>query len=179
MINPLPLKQSTATFKINLPFLSSIYPKHAFNSSPNFTTLNPVPFRQNSFFKKYTHIPTTFQPVLKSHELLFIRYTHIYTYISWTAQVTTWIVIKVSIIQKKTYTHTHREDTQKTHRERGTNHRRGRVGGGGGGGRKGSVSRGISNAVINRKSKRVKRAGREIKSDGRTACIVHGCISAP
>lgn len=52
-------------------------------------------------------------------------------------------------------------------------------GGGGGGGRKGSVSRGISNAVINRKSKRVKRAGREIKSDGRTACIVHGCISAP
>lgn len=51
--------------------------------------------------------------------------------------------------------------------------------GGGGGGRKGSVSRGISNAVINRKSKRVKRAGREIKSDGRTACIVHGCISAP
>ena len=39
-------------------------------------------------------------------------------------------------------------------------------------GRKGgwrSVSRGISNAVINRKSKRVKRAGREIKSDGRAA----------
>lgn len=96
--------------------------------------------------------------------------------------MTTWIVIKVSIIQKKnTNTHAH-SDRRHTHiqRERGTNHRRGRVGeGGGGGGRKGSVSRGISNAVINRKSKRVKRAGREIKSDGRTACIVHGCISAP
>lgn len=97
--------------------------------------------------------------------------------------MTTWIVIKVSIIQKKnTYTYTRaraQRHTEETHRERGTNHRRGRVGGGGGGGRKGSVSRGISNAVINRKSKRVKRAGREIKSDGRTACIVHGCISAP
>ena len=95
--------------------------------------------------------------------------------------MTTWIVIKVSIIQKKntnTYAHSDRRHTH-THTQRKRHKSSAGEGGGGGGGRKGSVSRGISNAVINRKSKRVKRAGREIKSDGRTACIVHGCISAP
>lgn len=95
--------------------------------------------------------------------------------------MTTWIVIKVSIIQKKntnTYAHSDRRHTH-AHTERKRHKSSAGEGGGGGGGRKGSVSRGISNAVINRKSKRVKRAGREIKSDGRTACIVHGCISAP
>lgn len=77
-------------------------------------------------------------------------------------------MIKVSITQKK------------SHGERGTNHwaGAGRAKGASQGGWR-AVSRGISNVVINRKSKRVKRAGREIKSDGRAACIVHGCISAP
>lgn len=82
-------------------------------------SLNPLPFRQNSFFKKYTYNTNHFPTSLKKPRII-IHPIYIYIYVSRGAQVTTWIVIKVSIIQKKntnTYAHSDRRHTH-AHTER-------------------------------------------------------------